>query len=773
MKNNQIGSIAVAQAGHPRSRFNLSHDVNSTASLGDLQPLQCQFMVPNSKASLDVESLVRAAPMPAPTFGRIEYKMWSMFVPLDEVFPNYDAMMSRQKIGRSGASGPVEFMPLQVPTITPKKLCAALLLAGAQWSGWVSDAIWVPHENGVTPPKAWPTNLSDINQWLQYTRSHESTLANNLRQHFRLYSITNVSLNNFDYTGPAFNLGRLWSSDFLPADEAIDIDLYIPASCTFENYFESVGKPSVIDLDTADFVLIENMRDGLDAHSRAPALACRLSAFGCRMYKLLQGLGYPISFEDDTTEVSLLPLLAWYRGYFELFGLSLFENFEQSACSKLIQFITNNNVVGFAGNGSTNPYWDTSSLLWDFFRELGNCFVTEDVDYVSQHIAYAGTNYDGQSGVGLSEDITNFVNGGKFIDTSLSPDLFKMALGTQVTSAGLAYNGVEHGALDEQIMKIFFRWTNRQTIDGADLEKNLRSLGLGQYVDEIKVDFIGYYSKMLNISDISATSDTYQDVNGQESGRYLGEYAGKSVTYDKSKNITWETKKAGYWITYGAVVPHSGYCQGYDSTIKAVKPFDFYTPELDSRGYEATTKDELFGNGHIASRNEDIGLPQTMFGVRPRYLNFKVARNIANGDFSLHSRRSSYLPFMLDKLLPLNERKFGISEVDDYSRHAYWLRYLSFLNTPIAGNIWRYAFRYGFLGNLNRIFVNKGAEMPNGWLIEPNLDNTIWVYNDDTRDNFILHNIFNFQYYAPMLPRGASYATSDDEAAANAAVNKA
>lgn len=156
MKNNSIGKIAVAQAGHPRSRFNLAHDVNTTASLGDLQPLQCQFMIPDSKATLDVESLVRAAPMPAPTFGRIDYKIWSMFVPMDEVWPNYDAMMARQKVGRSGVSTNTEFMPLQVPTISVKKLCCALLLNGASWSGWVSDFLYVPHAAGQDYPHVWP-----------------------------------------------------------------------------------------------------------------------------------------------------------------------------------------------------------------------------------------------------------------------------------------------------------------------------------------------------------------------------------------------------------------------------------------------------------------------------------------------------------------------------------------------------------------------------------------------------------------------------------------
>lgn len=754
MKNNMIGKIAVAEAGHPRSRFNLAHDVNTTAGFGDLQPLMCQFMVPNSKGTLDVESLVRAAPMVRPTFGRIDAKMWSMFVPLDEVFPNYDAMMSRSAVGRSGSNGPVEFVPTQLPVTTPKKLAASLILMGAECSIWISESssTFEPH------------SLADIQSWLMYTDVHSSTLADNVDA-FAKTLWKQQPLPNFDYSGNTLNIGALFAPDF---GGSTPFECWIPAGDA-----PNIGFPN-ISLDLADFVLIRNMVPAgeLDTHPRSLALAFRLSSYGVRMYKLLTGLGYPISLEDDTTQVSLLPLLSWYRGYFELFGLSLYENFEESACSKLIQFITNNNFPFLDAVGNLWP--DTNSVLWQFLRELGNCYVTEDVDYVSQHISEAGTSSNG-TGNQLLSQMASFANGGKFIDTSSVPDLFTAVPSATDVSSGLRYNSVEHGALDEQILKIFFRWTNRQTIAGQDIEKNLRMLGLGHYVDEVKVDFIGYWSRPLNISDITATADTSQVVNGMQKGSPLGDFAGKSVTYDKSSNVVWETKKAGYWITYGALVPNSGYCQAYDSTVTAVKPFDIYTPELDSRGYEATTKRELFGYGQVSSRFDDIGNYDSVFGFRPRYMNFKVSRNISNGDFSLHSRREQYLPFILDKVLPFNERVGReIIDSETYRRRMAWIRQLDFNNCPIAGNIWRYVYRYGFMGMLNRIFVNSDDSPELTFDAGVSLlNNSRWVYTHLFTDNFIWHNIFNFQYYAPMLPTGASYQTSDDEAKANSSVDKA
>ena len=97
MKTNKLDAIKVQKSGHPRAKFNLSHDVNTTCGFGEIQPLMCRFSVPGTKHVLDIESLVRCAPMPAPTFGRVSYKTWSSFVNLSSLFPNAKNMFAALK----------------------------------------------------------------------------------------------------------------------------------------------------------------------------------------------------------------------------------------------------------------------------------------------------------------------------------------------------------------------------------------------------------------------------------------------------------------------------------------------------------------------------------------------------------------------------------------------------------------------------------------------------------------------------------------------------
>ena len=54
--------------------------------------------------------------------------------------------------------------------------------------------------------------------------------------------------------------------------------------------------------------------------------AFRLSNFGKRLRKILMGLGYQIDFRAKN-EVSILPLFAYYKAYFDSFGLTLYQNY--------------------------------------------------------------------------------------------------------------------------------------------------------------------------------------------------------------------------------------------------------------------------------------------------------------------------------------------------------------------------------------------------------------------------------------------------------------
>ena len=63
--------------------------------------------------------------------------------------------------------------------------------------------------------------------------------------------------------------------------------------------------------------------------------------YGKRIRKVLQGCGYQINFSSGQS-VSILPLLAQYKAYFDIFGLQLYQGWETTKCSKLISYIEQN-----------------------------------------------------------------------------------------------------------------------------------------------------------------------------------------------------------------------------------------------------------------------------------------------------------------------------------------------------------------------------------------------------------------------------------------------
>ena len=90
MKNVKINQVAVNNVNRERSKHNLDHDVNTTASLGTIQPLGFMEMLPHDKVSFKPSTLIRAGAMVVPSWAKFKWILSSAFVPIKSVFPNYD-----------------------------------------------------------------------------------------------------------------------------------------------------------------------------------------------------------------------------------------------------------------------------------------------------------------------------------------------------------------------------------------------------------------------------------------------------------------------------------------------------------------------------------------------------------------------------------------------------------------------------------------------------------------------------------------------------------
>lgn len=81
-----------------RSFFPLEHDVNTTSDFGFCQPTICKYVTKDTKISLKSKTYIRLAPMPVPTFGRIQVLEHTAFVPMTDVFEAFDYQQSNKTV---------------------------------------------------------------------------------------------------------------------------------------------------------------------------------------------------------------------------------------------------------------------------------------------------------------------------------------------------------------------------------------------------------------------------------------------------------------------------------------------------------------------------------------------------------------------------------------------------------------------------------------------------------------------------------------------------
>lgn len=802
MKTNKQKNIKIKNSGFKRSRFNWSHDVNTTHTWGEIQPTQCKLLVPGSKTTMSTQDLIRLAPMVAPTFGRVKYKTFNQFVALSEIFPNFDAFMAQEPLSKVGGTK----VPTEVPFVTLADL-SMYCLFGAKASLYWAD---LPNAAGKAQADAGIYHK-------EYKQSNGTltTMQNLIRS-----IVSSDSLGSMIFQSVANGLNNI-----SPASGDIGTRVYFYpskiASLPFQNeqggkrtriplgitnlsglfdYDPSIGEEwinqSVADVNqevtmaSADYVIEFTVTDASqDVYYLA--LAVELSDYGKRIRKILQGCGYQIDFASGQN-VSILPLLAQFKAYFDVFGLQLYQGWETTKCAKLIQYIEQNFVNSFAAAGTyVLPNTDSGnqsdmqkSFCQFMIEELGNEWYTENADYVGAHISSLSVSPAADYGKFLTVDsngiktcYNTITDGGStsMVDGArLSQHWAEDDNGTTIDDV-VDYNGaqgfikqIEHGQVDAELLKRMYKWVNRNTILGREIAKILRAQGLGKYVDECKSNFIGSTDTMITISDVVSNADTFN--NG--TGAVLGEYGGRGIEYNASNTLVFENDVYGYWITLATVVPEAGYTQGLDPTLTCLSKFDYYLPDFDAVGMEATRKSTVVGSRYVCGYDTSNPDPaDETFGFVPRMSKFKVTQNLVNGDFNRHNMRNTYLPYTLDKQLNVNDYDTPWTVYSPSSGNTpanvidTIAKSIIRKDMPIAGNVWRTPTKYQWLGNFDRIFYNfnddgrgVGSKLHN-YNEAPNLPG-FTTFNED---NFLAHSIYDVQCYAPMKPIEESYGDDDNE----------
>ena len=791
MKSNKQGKIRVPKSGYKRSKFNWSHDVNTTFSWGEIQPTQCKMLIPGSKTTMSTQSLIRLAPMVVPTFGRVKYKTYNQFVSMAEIMPNFDAMMAQEPVSTSYGTQ----VPKQIPTVS-LGVMSSWVLQGCRGTlyfgmpGGSKDDYDISYstyyrEAPIGTNSTWSDYFSKLKtakpDLFQFSSDPFNHAANNILPNIDTAVTINLGQINSQTYGqvfPASNacvvMGIKTYEDMCPVDPA-----YAPGGV---NPVPVKDYQKEVTFEGADYILEGNYTVPGTSDIGYFAIAVELSDFGKRLRKVIQGCGYQIDF-TSTTRVSILPLIAQYKAYFDIFGLELFKSWETTYCSKMIKWIENefktvmddafmrSSKENCADVGTNNTKLGLAFML----NEIGNEFYTDDVDYVSAHIdalsispqvnteGFLSIRGDGTTLYDeLNIDTLATQIGHNDIWTSQTEnDAVGRGPGINNESVGALnfINAVNHTQVDAEMLKRLYKWTNRNTILGRRIAELLRAQGLGKYVDECKSNYIGSTDTLVTISDVVSTAAT--------EGAVLGEYGGKGLQYTEGKTLVFENDSYGYWVTLSTIVPEAGYTQGLDPTLTSVDKMNLYNPDFDAVGMEATPKENIVATNFIVG---DVTGPKDTFGFVPRYSKFKVAQNLTNGDFNRRSLRNTYMPYTLDKQINCND--YDIVSQTTYNSETEYKTKLVKINKsyrtqqlPVAGNVWRYPTKYNWLGNFDRIFLRTGIKDDDEGA--PNYDfvkeDEIVGWRDYNDDNFLSHSIYEVNSYAPMKPIVESYGLDEDD----------
>lgn len=731
-----LGKIATKTAKQKVNRFNFGRDINTTASIGDVNPLTVTQVIPGSHWSMGIRDFIRMTPLVAPTFGRLFYDVTHQFVALSDLSKVVAAMFAQTS--RAAVNGG-EFDPEAVPHL-PLGLLSSIVLIGAKFGVYV-----------VTEGQG-----QDTYEFRRYLDSQYGTVVPESRDiwnKIQNYVGFGVDVPSFDYTGNTIELrlllGGYWNT-IVTGDFRIPIANNGNSAASFfmdtEDPLNGLAFSGAVTPQGADYIL-----DLGNVQGQHLAFGVRLGSFGKRLRKILIGMGYQIDFSSRQT-VSLMPIFAWYKAYYDRFAIQYKSNYDVTNLAKLLNAFDQNMIQADFTNmvfstSLTAPY---TQLFWSFIKDLGSCWYTTEQDWVSAHISElansaplnAAQRFIDVDADGLPEGLENQVEDTRANEHAHIKDIW-------------------HGNLSSEYLKRVYRWVNRNTIAGKRVAELLRQQGLGSYVDSCHSNFIGHTSEEINIFDVMSTSDT---LNGSgDEGKALADYAGCGIgktDKDDYREFKYSADEFGFVVSMYAVVPSAGYCQGLASHTLCVRKNDFYNGEYDALGMTLTRKNQIVASNDMPRANDRSSLEEG-FGFIPTHSMFKYVQNVLNGDFSLRGSRDAYLPFTLDRFIAMGVRSIDVKQINE-NRTDYPARdQLTPSRLPTAGETWRFLGRYQWLGVFNRIFSNKGRVDPLGFY-RNGLYFSDSEITENLYDNLIIHNHLDMDYWAPMKALEDSFETDDD-----------
>ena len=804
MKTTNLGNIAVGNFGVKRSKIPINRNIYSSCGFGEVQVGQLLPVDADTETSFSVENLTFVEPIVAPTYGHASVKYWHYFVAMRDLFNDFDAFLAKTNIRKVGGLYVVNKLPH-----VRRNLLSTLLLWGCKCTIYKYTKSNQGHHIYETLK---PTSLQDYEAkqaafWGtgDYSFASQRTRRRNVKYPWVSTSVSffgagSNSLTNLLGMPSAWVDARLlidYSDDSVGGLNFPNASMKIPLAndslmsfvdCSLIPQSELIGSSGFpnepVVIGKHDYLIeVPNLYGTGDIEQPSGwAFAFKATAFSKRIAKILKGAEFQEDF-TSTEIVSLMPMFAVFKAYYESFGILLYENFENTNCKRLLndyeQFCggtyASDFSAGFYTDGAqTSSNWVNSPTFIRFVKDIGSLWVTDSQDLASAHtisptvsVAQTDGNPNNVATEDLREFIRNYIVGGQEQTYAVNVPIANSQTSdpTNVQNVQAWIDRIKHSETDARLLQILYISTNHETVAGKRVIQLLELAGYGEWMARQQPRFIGYDEQVIQFTQVQSKADTLKDGTGM----ILGERGGVGESYKYHKQHTFTNKEMGYVISLVAVMPDSGYIQTLSQAWQCVKKYDFFNAQFDGVGEELNTIASIVCGAQCnaisdKTTNKPENATDKSFGYAPMMTRHKFVNNIVNGLFALNSVRDNYMPYCLDRDIRLGE--LGVYNIKDNENHTTTIStVVTFdpLETPRAGLVWRYPTRFPWLGRLARIFAAIGDRVDDGEKI--GVFNALMQgyenFNNET-DGFVLLQTVRGCEWTHKLPITDSFETQEE-----------
>lgn len=518
-------------------------------------------------------------------------------------------------------------------------------------------------------------------------------------------------------------------------EELFGSNSYVPSAFTLldslhcQNLYDTAILPS-----GCDFFFQHSTGTGNEKFS----IAFRYGPASRRLRSVFIGLGYSLNI--DNTPVSFIPLLSFYKAWFDLYFPVRDLSWTDTNAFKLIRFIEDYNYGFLFDKTSFSKISNPSryNAFLKFLKDVSNVFYVAPDDIVSIH-----------------RETPSISNGGRINYVQYDGQSSSV---TSTSKTELPFVQGELSLVTLQALQRLTRYFNKNSIIGKRISEYVKVHFGADVANSLYKDafHISSFSFPLSIDDIFSTSDTFEQVSDTQSkGELLGSFAGKGIGFDKS-HFEFTAPSVGYFFVLSSISTPTGYFQGNSGDLY-VTDFDTVPQtDFDALGFEDTPRGQFFGfndiylHGSSAPNYADLGRG---FGFVPRYTGVKYHKNIVNGDISRLGTSASLSPYHLNRILTPSSLELRSVDKTSDNKAKVVLTPKS-VNLPGSTTAWRYLTSQEWLGNYNRIFYNEGDLYPRRPYDQ--------FGNFGPDDNFIVQTVFESKVTNNFKPLSQSFDTYEE-----------